>query len=115
MTTLKLGQNGAWQKRGFISYSHDSEGHKNWVRSLAEYLLENGIDVVLDQWDVAIGDDLPAFMEQAIRNTDRVIAICTDAYVAKANSGAGGVGCAVKIAGRCASPAAGRAGGTTRP
>ncbi len=79
-------------KRVFISYSHDSRLHKEWVRALAEYLMKNGIEVVLDQWEVDYGDDLPAFMESAIRNTDRVIVICTDAYIEKANLGVGGVG-----------------------
>lgn len=79
-------------KRVFISYSHDSDRHREWVRGLAEYLLENGIDVMLDQWDVDLGDDLAAFMENAIRHTDRVVAISTDAYVEKANDGTGGVG-----------------------
>lgn len=79
-------------KRVFISYSHDSDLHREWVRGLAEYLLKNGIDVVLDQWDVELGDDLAAFMESAIRHTDRVLAICTDGYVDKANGGVGGVG-----------------------
>ena len=79
-------------KRVFISYSHDSETHKDWVRELAEYLTENGIKVFLDQWDVGLGDDLAAFMEHGIRKTDRVLAICTDKYVEKANSGSGGVG-----------------------
>lgn len=79
-------------KRVFISYSHDSQDHKDWVRGLGEYLMDNGIEVLLDQWDIELGDDLAAFMEQGIRKTDRVIMICTDAYVEKANNGAGGVG-----------------------
>lgn len=79
-------------KRVFISYSHDSQAHKDWVLGLAEYLTGNGIEVLLDQWDVGLGDDLAAFMEKAVRSTDRVLAICTDNYVAKANSGSGGVG-----------------------
>lgn len=79
-------------KRVFISYSHDSDAHKAWVRGLGEYLVTNGIEVVLDQWELRLGDDLPAFMENAIRKTDRIIAICTDVYVQKANSGSGGVG-----------------------
>ena len=62
------------------------------MRDLATYLLHNGIEVVLDQWDVDLGEDLGAFMENAIRRTDRVIAICTDAYVRKSNNGVGGVG-----------------------
>jgi TIR domain len=80
------------EKRVFISYSHDSEAHKDWVRGLAEFLMKNGIEIVFDQWDVRLGDDLPGFMEKGIRDTDRVLVICTDAYIQKANSGSGGVG-----------------------
>ena len=79
-------------RRVFISYSHDSEIHKSWVLDLATYLRENGIDALLDQWDLELGDDLPSFMESGIRDTDRVLIICTDMYVQKANDGAGGVG-----------------------
>lgn len=82
----------AQAKRVFISYSHDSKDHKDWVRGLGEYLTHSGIEVLLDQWDVALGDDLAAFMEKGIRKTDRVIMVCTDAYVEKANNGTGGVG-----------------------
>ena len=53
-------------KRVFISYSHDSQAHKDWVLGLAEYLTVNGIEVLLDQWDVGLGDDLAAFMEKAV-------------------------------------------------
>ena len=79
-------------KRTFISYSHDSPAHKDWVLGLASNLRQNGVDVVLDQWDVDYGDDLPGFMEQGITKSDRVIAICTDQYISKANEGIGGVG-----------------------
>ena len=82
----------AEQKRIFISYSHDSEVHKAWVQNLASFLDGTGFDVVLDQWHLRYGDDLPSFMEQAVRHTDRVLVICTDNYIQKANSGAGGVG-----------------------
>jgi TIR domain len=80
------------QKRVFISYSHDSDAHKQWVHGLASFLVEHGIEVILDQWDLRYGDDLPTFMEKAVRDTDRVLVICTDNYIQKANSGAGGVG-----------------------
>ena len=79
-------------KRVFVSYSHDSNAHKNWVLELATFLRSNGIDVILDQWDVEYGDDLAAFMEKAITTSDRVIVICTNEYVRKANAGIGGVG-----------------------
>ncbi len=76
----------------FISYSHDSEAHKDWVLTLATRLMSNGVNVVLDQWDLELGGDLPLFMESGLTSADRVIAVCTGAYVEKANAGKGGVG-----------------------
>lgn len=76
----------------FISYSHDSEQHKDWVLSLATRLVANGVDVILDQWDLKLGQDLPRFMEQGLTDARRVLAICTDNYNQKANAGHGGVG-----------------------
>lgn len=78
--------------RVFVSYSHDSPEHKRWVGELAAKLRENGIDVILDQWDLGLGDDIPKFMEQSVTEADRVLMICTDKYVHKANEGTGGVG-----------------------
>jgi hypothetical protein len=78
--------------RVFVSYSHDSPDHKDWVREFSEELVKNGIDVILDQWDVGLGDDLPKFMENSLGEVDRVLMICTPAYVIKANDGTGGVG-----------------------
>ena len=76
----------------FISYSHDSLEHKQWVLELSTKLVQNGVDVVLDQWDLRLGADLTLFMEHGIRESDRVLVICTDSYVEKANAGEGGVG-----------------------
>ena len=76
----------------FISYSHDSPKHKRWVSELGAKLRHNGIDAVLDQWDLGPGDDITLFMESGLRDSDRVLVICTDTYVSKANAGEGGVG-----------------------
>ena len=76
----------------FISYSHDSPEHKRWVSELAARLRHNGIDAILDQWDLGLGDDITRFMERGIVNADRVLVICTDKYVGKANADEGGVG-----------------------
>lgn len=78
--------------RVFISYSHDSSAHKDWVLQIATRLARNGVDVILDQWDLTLGSDLPKFMETGLSGAHRVIAICTDNYVKKANLGKGGVG-----------------------
>ena len=76
----------------FISYSHDSPGHKRWVSELAARLRHSGIDAILDQWDLGLGDDITRFMERGIVDADRVLVICTDKYVSKANADEGGVG-----------------------
>lgn len=76
----------------FISYSHDSPEHKQWVSELAARLRNNGIDAILDQWDLGLGDDITRFMERGIVDADRVLVICTDKYVSKANAAKGGVG-----------------------
>ena len=78
--------------KAFISYSHDSEAHKQWVLTLATDLRAAGIDVVLDQWDLAPGQDTVAFMANGISSSERVILVCTEKYVQKAESGTGGVG-----------------------
>lgn len=76
----------------FISYSWDSPEHKQWVAQLGGYLRQHGIDVILDQWHVRYGDDLAAFMNRSVREADRVLVICTEAYLEKAIRRAGGVG-----------------------
>jgi len=70
----------------FISYSHDSQQHKEWVLGLASALRTNGIDAKLDQWDLSPGQDIAAFMAEGIRTADRVLLICTSPYVSKGRS-----------------------------
>ena len=76
----------------FISYSHDSDEHKEWVKSLATRLRGHGVDVILDQWDLHIGQDLRFFMEQGVTKSKMVLCVCSENYVNKANSGIGGTG-----------------------
>lgn len=52
----------------FISYSHDSLSHKTWIKKLTTYLRNKGIDVILDQWDLALGSDIAKFMEHGLSN-----------------------------------------------
>lgn len=75
----------------FFSYSHDSEVHKDWVLRLATRLRSNGIDVVLDRWNLKLGNDLPYFMEQGLSKSSRVVCVCSEDYNNKANQGEGGV------------------------
>jgi len=76
----------------FASYSHDSPKHKEWVLRLCTQLRKNGVDVILDQWDLGLGGDLTSFMESGVRDADEVIVICTPDYVEKANTRQKGVG-----------------------
>ncbi len=76
----------------FISYSWDSEEHRQWVVALATRLRENGVDVILDRWHLALGAEKTLFMEMAVRKSDHVLLICTPQYKEKAESRLGGVG-----------------------
>lgn len=78
--------------KAFISYSHDSLNHKKWVNELATKMRNNGIDAILDQWELMPGDDLPNFMEKNLESSDYIVMVCTESYVKKANEGKGGVG-----------------------
>ena len=76
----------------FISYSHDTPEHRRWVSELSAKLHRKGVNIILDQWELRPDDDVTQFMERGIRDSDRVLVICTDSYVRKANAGEGGVG-----------------------
>lgn len=76
----------------FISYSWDSTEHRTWVTQLAMSLRANGIEVILDQWNTRMGEDLGHFMARSVRESDRVLMICTETYVEKAQQRQGGVG-----------------------
>lgn len=74
----------------FISYSHDSKEHKEWVKKLATDLRSHGVDVILDQFQARIGGDLRFFMENGLSESELVLCVCSKDYVLKANSGKGG-------------------------
>lgn len=77
----------------FISYSWDSPEHSDWVLNLATKLMENGVYVILDKWDLGLlGKPLPDFMEKAISKSNRVICIMTPNYKMKTEKSEGGVG-----------------------
>jgi hypothetical protein len=78
--------------RVFLSYSHDSPAHKQWVLKLAADLRVYGVDAIIDQWDLSPGEDIPTFMEHALKSSDRVVVVCSGRYVERANTGKGGVG-----------------------
>lgn len=76
----------------FISYSWEDEEHIEWVKELADCLIDNGVDTYIDQYDLELGGRLPQFMEQKITNSDYVLIICTPSYKEKADNRKSGVG-----------------------
>jgi hypothetical protein len=78
-------------KTVFISYSWDSEEHQNWVLNLANTLVTNGVDVILDQYELSAGKEMTFFMEKSL-TADKILIILTPKYKAKADKREGGVG-----------------------
>ena len=76
-----------------ISCSHDSDQHKKWVMELGARLMEDfGIEVILDEWEIGGGDNANLFMNRALKEAVRVVMVCTEEYVRKADGGIGGAG-----------------------
>jgi hypothetical protein len=75
----------------FISYSWSNAAR---VVELAERLRHDGVDVVLDKWELKEGQDKYAFMERSVTDetVSKVLIICDKQYVPKANDRIGGVG-----------------------
>jgi len=76
----------------FISYSWDTEEHKQWVLDLANKLSENGVYVLLDRFDLKAGKSMTHFMEKAVNQADKILLIMTPNYKDKADNRTGGVG-----------------------
>src|SRR2546421_7965942 len=64
----------------FISYSHDSPEHADRVLELSDHLRLDGIDCILDQYEVSPPEGFPRWMDRQIRDADFVLMICTPAY-----------------------------------
>jgi nucleotide-binding universal stress UspA family protein len=71
--------------KAFVSYSWETDEHRDWVRELAARLRGDGVDVTLDRWELQPGDQLPTFMERAVRENDYVLIVCTPHYKRRSN------------------------------
>jgi formylglycine-generating enzyme required for sulfatase activity len=76
--------------RVFVSYSHDSKVHTEWVLRLATHLRAAGVDVGLDRDDLRPGDDWEAYFSQELRRADWILMVCSSAYVRKADASESG-------------------------
>jgi hypothetical protein len=62
--------------------------------NLATQLVENGVEVRLDKWDLREGQDAPSYMESMVTdpNVTKVIVVSDKRYAEKADGRKGGVG-----------------------
>lgn len=81
------------QKSIFISYSWDSEEHREWVSKLAEEIeTRPEFHVFWDGYDLDSFIDKNLYMEESVTKSDYTIVVATENYFKKANGRQGGVG-----------------------
>jgi hypothetical protein len=83
----------------FISYSWTSPEHADWVLNLATALVADGVEIILDKWDLREGQDPHVFMEQMVTDDDvkKVIIVSDRSYAEKADARERGVGVEAQI------------------
>lgn len=88
--------------KAFLSYSWSSPAHQRLVTDWAARLLSDGVDVVLDQYDLKEGNDKYAFMERMVTDPSvtHVLVFSDATYAAKADARAAGVGTESQIISR---------------
>lgn len=64
----------------FISYSHDSDAHKDRVYGLSERLRADGIDCHIDQYEISPPEGWARWMRNQIKEADFVLVVCTETY-----------------------------------
>lgn len=82
------------QPKVFVSYSWSSSRHQELVKSWADRLIEDGVEVILDIYELKEGQDKYAFMESMVidKTVTHVLVICDKAYSEKADARVAGVG-----------------------
>ena len=66
----------------FISYSHDSEPHKQFVLELSKRLRDEGLDCQIDRYlNGSPSEGWQRWMETQIEQADFVLLICTPDYL----------------------------------
>lgn len=66
----------------FISYSHDSQPHRDFVRGLSDQLRTDGLDCQIDQYVNGFPPEgWQRWMENQIEAADFVLLVCTETYL----------------------------------
>ncbi|MFB3787184.1 MAG: SEFIR domain-containing protein [bacterium] len=87
-------EDGKFKPKAFISYSWSSQEHQDKIRGWAERLISDGIEVVLDLYDLKEGQDKYVFMERMVtdESVTHVLVFSDKKYAEKADSRKSGVG-----------------------
>jgi len=64
----------------FISYSHDSEEHKDNVLNLADRLRDEGLDCIIDQYEESPSEGWVRWAINQIEEAEFVLVVCTEQY-----------------------------------
>ena len=66
----------------FISYSHDSDEHRDFVRGIADRLRKDGVDCLIDRYINGFPPEgWQRWMENQIEAADFVLLVCTETYL----------------------------------
>lgn len=78
--------------RVFISYSQSD--HKEMVLDIVDRLRNDGVDAIVDEYDLELGHDVNLFMERTVSDPEmaKVLLMCDKSYTEKANARKGGAG-----------------------
>jgi hypothetical protein len=85
--------------RVFVSYSWTNPDYQQRVIELCTRLRSDGVDIVLDKWDLREGHDAHAFMERLVtdQTIQKVLILSDSEYAKRANAREKGVGAETQI------------------
>ena len=94
MKVFKMATDQIKHPKVFISYSWSSPEYQERVTGFVDKLIDNGIQVVYDKYDLEEGADIHVFMEKSKTDSsiDKVLILCDKKYAEKADNRKGGVG-----------------------
>ncbi|WP_211468298.1 toll/interleukin-1 receptor domain-containing protein [Collimonas silvisoli] len=78
--------------RVFVSHTSSDNEAVNWVKELALFLIDHGIQARLDKFHLRRGMDLPQWMCNELALAQKVVIVCDEQYKKKADGRLGGVG-----------------------
>jgi TIR domain len=72
------------ERQVFISYSH-ADADRDWVRTFAESLQQQGVKVWLEELEIPAGEPLRDAIEQGLRSSDIIVHIVTPESLGQPN------------------------------